>query len=123
MHIGEHVHRGFEGPAHLPTKLIGIVTAVIGLDNRRLGVPAGTGTGDPPGAAYLSPATIAQHYNFPTTTAIGQTIGIFEAADAGAAYLHSDIQSFIQSLPGGATLSLPNLADIPLLGNTNNPAL
>jgi len=92
-HIGEHVHRGFEGPAHLPAKLIGIVTAVIGLDNRRLCVPAGTGTGDPPGAAYLSPATIAQRYNFPTTTAVGQTIGIFEDAGAGAAYLHSDITS------------------------------
>ncbi len=121
--FGEQVHRGFDGPVHLPTKLIEIVTAVIGLDNRRLGTPAGTGTGDPPGAAYLSPATIAQRYNFPTTTAVGQTIGIFEAADAGAAYLASDIQSFIQSLPGGAALPLPNLTDVLLLGNTNNPAL
>jgi hypothetical protein len=120
MPVGEHVHRGFDGPVHLPTKLIGIVTAVIGLDNRRLSIPAGVGTGDPPGAAYLSPATIAQRYNFPTTTAVGQTIGIFEAADAGAAYSHSDIQSFIQSLPGGAALPLPNLADIGLLGNINN---
>jgi hypothetical protein len=122
MHIGEHVHRGFEGPVHLPTKLIEIVAAVIGLDNRRLGGPAGTGTGDPPGAGYMSPATIAQRYNFPTNTAVGQTIGIFEAADAGAAYLHSDIQSFIQSLPGGATLPQPNLTDILMLGNINNPA-
>jgi hypothetical protein len=117
--IGAHEHRGFEGPVHLPTRLIEIVTAVIGLDNRRLAIPAGVGTGDPPGAGYLSPATIAQRYNFPTTTAVGQTIGIFEAADAGAAYLHSDIQSFIQSLPGGATLPLPNLADI----GPNNTAL
>jgi hypothetical protein len=123
VHIKEHVHRGFEGPVHLPAKLVAIVSAVVGLDNRRLGGPAGIGTGDPPGAAYLSPATIAQRYNFPTTTAVGQTIGIFEAGDSGAAYLHLDIQSFIQSLPGGAALPLPNLADIGLLGNTNNPAL
>ena len=45
--IGEHVHRGFEGSVHLPIELAEIVTAVIGLDNRRLGGPAGTGSGDP----------------------------------------------------------------------------
>jgi hypothetical protein len=78
------------------------------------------GTGDPPGANYLSPATIASRYNFPTTTAVGQTIGIFEGADQGAAYSHADIQFFIQSLPGGAALPLPNLVDILLLGNINN---
>jgi hypothetical protein len=121
--MGEQVYRGFEGPAHLPAKLIGIVEAVIGLDNRRLGGPAGAGTGDPPGAAYFSPVTIARRYSFPISTGAGQTIGLFEAADAGAAYLASDITSFIQSLPGGATLPLPNLTDIGLLGNVNNPAL
>jgi hypothetical protein len=120
---GEHEYRGFEGPVHLPPKLMGLVTAVIGLDNRRLGLSAGNGTGDPPGAGYLSPASIARDYNFPTNQATGQTIGIFEDANSGAAYLHSDITSFIQGLPGGAALPLPNLADISLLGYTNNPAL
>jgi Pro-kumamolisin, activation domain len=123
VHIGEQVHRGFEGPVHVPTKLSEIVVTIIGLDNRRLGARAGTGTGDPPGAQYLSPVTIAQNYNFPTNTAIGQTIGIFEAADESAAYLHSDVISFIQSLPGGAALPLPNFNDIGLLGQSNNPAL
>jgi hypothetical protein len=84
MPVGEYVYRGFEGPVHLPPKLIEIVTAVIGLDNRRLGGPAGVGTGDPPGAAYLSPAAVAERYNFPKSTAGGQTIGLFEAADDGA---------------------------------------
>ena len=118
--IGEHVHRGFEGSVHLPIELAEIVTAVIGLDNRRLGGPAGTGSGDPSGANYLLPTRIAELYNFPTSTATGQTIGLFEAADAGAAYLQSDIITFIQNLPGGLTLPLPNLTDILLLGNTNN---
>jgi hypothetical protein len=120
MLIGEHLHRGFEGPAHLPTELIEVVTAVIGLDNRRLGGPAGNGTGDPSGANYLLPTRIAQLYNFPISSATGQTIGIFEAADAGAAYLPSDITTFIQNLPGGSSIPLPNLTDILLLGNTNN---
>jgi hypothetical protein len=121
--IEEHVYRGFEGHVHLPAPLAEIVVAVIGLDNRQLSIPAGNGTGDPAGAAYLSPATIAQRYNFPTNKATGQTIGIFEAADGGAAYLHSDVTSFIENLPDGATLPLPVLNDISLLGHVNNPAL
>ncbi|HEX4038831.1 MAG TPA: choice-of-anchor D domain-containing protein [Acidobacteriaceae bacterium] len=114
----EQVHRGFEGPVSLPAKLIGVVTAVIGLDNRRLGVPAGHGTGDPAGAHYLNPAAIAQMYNFPTNSAAGQTIGVFESA--GAAYLHSDITDFINSLPGPP--AQPKLFDISL-NSSNNPAL
>jgi hypothetical protein len=120
--VAEHVHRGFEGPVYLPAKLVGIVTAVIGLDDRRLGGPAGTGTGDPAGAQYLSPVTVAQLYNFPKSSAAGQTIGLFEAADQGAAYLHSDITDFISSLPAGANTQ-PHLADIGLLGYGNNTTL
>ena len=123
IHAREHEYHGFEGPIHLPADLIEVITTVIGLDNRRLGISAGNGTGDPPGASYLSPAQIASDYNFPTNFATGQTIGIFEDANSGAAYLASDITSFIQALPGGAALPLPNLTDIGLLGYTNNPAL
>jgi hypothetical protein len=81
--MGAHDYRGFEGRVHLPANLLELVEAVIGLDNRKLGRPAGTGTGDPPGAGYLTPLQIAQDYNFPTNNAAGQTIGIFE--DAGCA--------------------------------------
>ena len=123
LRIGEHDYHGFEGPVHLPARLVSLVTTVIGLDNRRLGLSAGNGTGDPPGAGYLSPAKIARDYNFPTNHATGQTIGIFEDANSGAAYLHSDVTSFIHSLPGGLANPLPSLADISLLGYTNNPAL
>ena len=83
--VPEHTHRGFEGPVHVPARLVGVIAAVIGLDNRRLGAPAGTGTGDPPGAQYLSPVTVSQLYNFPTFSAAGQTVGIYEAADQAAA--------------------------------------
>jgi kumamolisin len=51
-HRGAHEYRGFEGRVHLPAKLVELVEAVIGLDNRKLGRPAGTGTGDPPDAGY-----------------------------------------------------------------------
>ncbi len=119
-------YRGFEGPVHLPAELIGIVVVVLGLDNRQVGGPAAVGTGDPPNANYLSPPAVAQLYDFPNTGAAGFTIGIFEDAAAGAAYLHSDIASFIASLPAGYNTP-PTLNDIGLtVGGTtysNNPAL
>ncbi len=121
----DQVYRGFEDPVHVPSALSGVITAVIGLDTRRLGGPAGTGTGDPPGANSLSPATIAQLYDFPATGAAGQTIGLFAAADQGAAYAPADITQFINSLPGSQTQ--PNLVPIGLTVNGttygNNPAL
>ena len=117
--MGAHEYRGFEGRVHLQANLVELVKAVIGLDNRKLGRPAGTGTGDPPGAGYLTPLQIAQDYNFPTNSAAGQTIGIFEDASAGAAYLPSDVNSFVTALG----LPAPKLTDILLLGYTNNGAL
>jgi len=113
----QEVYRGFEGPVHLPSELIEVVSAVIGFNNRQLGHPMGTGTGDPPAANYLSPAAVAQLYNFPNTGAAGQTIGIFENAGGGAkaaAYLHSDIAAFISSLPAGYNTQPANLTDIGL---------
>ena len=118
LEIGPHEYRGFEGPVHLPVKLVELVEAVIGLDNRKLGRPAGTGTGDPPGAGFLTPLQIAQDYNFPTNSAAGQTIGIFEDASNQAAYLASDVTLFLAGLGG---LPAPVLTDIGLLGYTNNP--
>ena len=108
-----HRHRGFDGPVHLPAPLLGVVTAVIGLDDRRLGGPAGVASGDPPGAHYLSPTAVARLYDFPTAPAAGQTVALFEAADDQAAYLHSDITDFIASLPAGHNTP-PNLTDIGL---------
>jgi pro-kumamolisin-like protein len=101
--IPEHVHRGFAGPIHLPPPLADIVRAIVGLDDRRVGGPTGTGQGDPPGATSMLPTAVAQRYNFPNTGATGQTIGLFAAADEGAAYLPSDVTQFISpaNLPAG----------------------
>jgi Pro-kumamolisin, activation domain len=111
-------YRGFEGPVQLPSELIGVVTTVIGLDNRQLGQPMGTGTGDPPNSNYLSPPAVAQLYDFPNTGAAGQTIGIFENAGGPVsnrgAYLHNDIKDFVSSLPAGYRTQPASLSDIGL---------
>ena len=97
----EQEYRGFEGPVLLPPALVDVVRAVIGLDNRRLSARLGTGTGDPPGANYMTPTAIAQLYNFPNLGAAGQTIGVFQDAPGGASYQQADIDQFITSQPAG----------------------
>jgi Pro-kumamolisin, activation domain len=81
------IHHGFDGPVHIPAELIGIVTAVVGLDNRVLG--GRNATGDPMGATYLSVPTLAQMYNFPNSGASDQTIGVFSG---GGNYLESGVE-------------------------------
>ena len=124
--IPEHVHRGFEGPVHLPAELVEIVRAIIGLDDRRLGGPTGTGTNDPAGANSMLPTAVAQRYNFPNTPAAGQTIGLFAAADEGSAFLPADVSLFISNLPPGYNTP-PNVTPIGLtvglVTYTNNTAL
>ena len=99
------VYRGFEGPVQLPSELIGVVETVIGLDNRQLGQPGGTGTGDPPNANYLSPVAVAQLYDFPNTGAAGQTIGIFEDAGAGPPTVTPTSQTSSRACPPDTTPS------------------
>ncbi len=106
---GKQHHRGFEGPVHLPPELDGIVMAVFGLDNRILGGVNGA-SGDPPGSSQLSVPTIAQLYNFPTTGAAGQTLGIF---NGGGNYDPADIASYIAGLPSGYTTA-PTVQEVDL---------
>jgi Pro-kumamolisin, activation domain/Protein of unknown function (DUF1573) len=97
----EEEYRGFEGQVLLPSALADVVRAVIGLDNRRLSARLGTGTGDPPGANFMTPVAIAQLYNFPNLGAAGQTVGLFQDAPDGASYQQTDIDQFITNQPAG----------------------
>ena len=98
-----HTHYGFDGSVYLPASVASVVTAVIGLDTRSVGAPAGRvapiinvesqptgatlvgtsktesgtlGTGDPTGAGLLYVPQAAQYYEFPTYPATNQVIGI-----------------------------------------------
>jgi kumamolisin len=102
-----NVHRSFEGVARLPADLAPLVTAIIGLDNRKLG---GGNNDDPPNVVPLSTAKIAQLYNLPNTGAADQTIGVFSG---GGNYLASDVTNYFASLPAGYHTA-PTLVDINL---------
>jgi kumamolisin len=93
--VKTHIYHGYDGPVTLPGELAGVVHAVIGLDNRRRSVAAGR-TGDPAGAAYNPVPTVAGYYNFPTTGAADQTIGVH--APGGSAYQHADIATYFSNI-------------------------
>ncbi len=93
------IYHGFEGTVHLPAELEGVVTAVIGLDNRSLSGSGGS-SGDPANSNPVEVPTIAKYYNFPNSGAADQTIGVIAASDPPSAtnprlsgYLANDINN------------------------------
>jgi len=93
-------HFGYDGRLWVPSELIGIVHGVVGLDDRQSGIAAGA-SGNPPGATPLSVPDVAQIYNFPTTAAGDQTIGVLAqqtAPEVGANYQQPDITNYFEQL-------------------------
>jgi len=106
-------YRGREGTLHIPTELTGIVEGVFGLDNRRMARAAGV-LGPAQGTTPLTPPQVAKLYNFPTTNASGQTIGLLEF---GGGYIPSDVQTYFK----GLSLPAPSLTAVGIDGVTNSP--
>ena len=105
-----YTHHGYDGAVHIPKELEGIILAVVGLDDRLLGVPAGSGN-DPSGASSLEPPAVAQLYNFPNSGASDQTIGVIAPQSTpgnGASYLPNDITgSYFPNLTNAAYRTAP----------------
>ena len=115
-----HVHHGYDGQVYVPQHLSGIVTAVVGLDNRHLSAPL-LPTGDPlPSKPLLAP-DLAKYYDFPNAGASDQVIGIIEFVPS--AYLASDFYNhYFPSLPPGYQTP-PKINAVSVLGGTNTPPL
>ena len=105
---GRQTYRGRDGFIYLPNELEGIVVGVFGLDNRS--ITKRNSNGDPPDTTTLTVPQVAQLYNFPNSSAAGQTVAIF--SEAG--YVLSDIQEYFSSLGYAA----PEVIDVPV--NANN---
>lgn len=117
---------GFEGQVHLPTELAGIVTGVVGLDNRIAGDVAGSG--DPPSAIWLPVPDVARIYYIPNIVVPDQTIGVLalqREPGNGANYLLTDFTEwYFPSLinPAGTRPGYnlaPNIIDINVTVGTN----
>ena len=85
--------RGREGDIKLPAELDGIVTSVLGLDQRR--VARRTSVGASTALAPLGPADLETLYNFPPGDGEGQQIAI---AEFGGGYFPDDLQAFCKEL-------------------------
>lgn len=132
---GSVTHRYRSGGLSVPAELSGIVTAVLGLDDRpqarpqfrRLSAAAASRTMAPegtmapeagPAAATAGPLTalqVASFYEFPAgTDGTGQTIAIIEL---GGGYTTSDLDTYFS----GLGLATPSVTAVGVDGGSNSP--
>jgi kumamolisin len=125
---GDVQHRYRTGALSVPAQLSGIITAVLGLDDRPQARPqfrrrpAGTAapatTAAPAPAATGGPLTapqVASFYKFPSgTDGTGQTVAIIEL---GGGYSQSDLSTYF----AGLGLSVPSVTAVGVDGGSNSP--
>jgi len=125
---GEVVHRYRSGGLSVPEELGGIITAVLGLDDRPQARPqfrrpphrAGAQSIAPEAAtgASAGPLTapqVASFYNFPANTdGTGQSIAIIEL---GGGYTQTDLDSYFS----GLGLATPSVTAVGVDGGSNSP--
>ena len=116
-------YRGRTGPIHLPDELHGVVTAVLGLDNRPQARPhfrtrpthgnvqwhaaAATSTS-------FTPTELAALYNFPAGTGQGECIAIIEL---GGGYRPADLQRYF----AGLQMTPPTVLAVSVDHGKNHP--
>jgi hypothetical protein len=101
-------YRGRDGFIHVPNALAEIIVGVFGLDNRRV---IKRNSPDPPNTVPLPVSTLRTLYNFPTNSAVGQTIAIL--SEAG--YQPADISSTFGGSP-------PSVTDVTVDASNNGTA-
>ena len=105
--------RGRTGALSIPTELAGVVTAVLGLDNRPVAKPHFRARQAP--ASSFTPPQVAALYNFPSgLTGKGQTVAIIEL---GGGYQTSDLTAYFNSLG----TPVPTVTAISVDGGSNTP--
>ena len=128
---GNVQHRYRTGSLSVPARLSGIITAVVGLDDRPAARPQfrrpsafgsraepedGTGGTDPAAKAVpLTAPQVASFYQFPAgTDGTGQTIAIIEL---GGGYAQSDLSTYF----AGLRLAVPSVTAVGVDGSANTP--
>jgi kumamolisin len=132
---GNVAHRARTGGLSVPTELSGIITAVLGLDNRpaarphfrrlrpdqaygrkasgRLAAPPAAGAAAAP--VPLTAPQVADFYNFPANTdGTGQTVAIVEL---GGGYNVTDLSTYFE----GLGLAIPSVTAVGVDGGANAP--
>jgi kumamolisin len=112
-------YRVREGGIHLPKSLVGVVEAVLGLDNRPQAQPHFRVLKSRAGAVAHSsytPPQVAEAYEFPANSSgAGQTIGIIEL---GGGYRQTDLTAYFKTL----NLAAPAITAVSVNGGKNKPS-
>ena len=110
------IHRYRTGALMLPNALSGVVTAVLGIDNRPQAraylrfAPAADS------AASYTPLQVGAAYDFPADTdGSGQTLAIIEL---GGGFTQSDLDTYFS----GLGVAAPTVTAVPVDGGANTPA-
>ena len=110
-------YRGRTGSITVPADLRDVVTAVLGLDNRPVAKPHLRMAHAAAASGGLSPALIAQLYNFPAGAhGAGQTIGIIEL---GGGYRAADLNTYF----AGLGIKTPTVTSVSVDGGANRPGV
>lgn len=116
-------YRGRTGPVHVPAELVGVIEAVLGLDNRpqaeahfrkqtvRTGRRSRPASAD---ATSFTPVQLAAIYGFPQSDGKGECIALIEL---GGGYQPQDLQTYFK----GLGLPLPSVTAVSVDQATNQP--
>ena len=111
-------HRYRSGGLSVPAQLDGVVTAVLGLDDRPAARPQfrpADAVGPSVTPAPLTAVQVAAAYQFPAATdGSGQTIAIVEL---GGGYREADLQQYFS----GLGLAVPPVSSVGVDGGSNSP--
>jgi kumamolisin len=127
---GDVRHRYRTGSLSVPARLSGIITAVVGLDDRpqahpqfrrgpasghRSATEAEDGQAAAPPATSLTASQVASFYQYPDgTDGTGQTVAIIEL---GGGYTQSDLSTYFS----GLGLAVPSVTAVGVDGGANTP--
>ncbi|MBS2965488.1 S8/S53 family peptidase [Actinocrinis puniceicyclus] len=110
------VHRYRTGPLNLPDALTGVVTAVLGIDNRPQARAYFRYAASAAAATAYTPLQVGAAYGFPEQTdGAGETLAIIEL---GGGYAQSDLDAYF----GALGLATPAVTAVPVDGGSNSPA-
>jgi len=113
-------YRGRTGPIHLPDELVGVVDAVLGLDNRAQARPhfrsrpAQGNVQQRSASTSFTPSQLAALYDFPAGTGGGQCIAIIEL---GGGYRPADLQTYFAAL----NIGQPEVSAVSVDHGRNQP--
>lgn len=106
-------YRGRQGPLTVPAELDGVITSVLGIDNRPQAQPRIRFA--PHATRTYTPVEVGQAYSFPAqATGEGETVGIIEL---GGGFDTADLDAYFQ----GLGLTPPDVTAVGVDGATNSP--